>query len=95
VQSASLAWSSFRAARDGLEAEILHDGSLTELPTVARAAVEAALPHARERGDEEALEGIERILREGGGAERQRRAHAQNGDEGLLDLLVRETAEPL
>jgi carboxylate-amine ligase len=95
VPTDSLAWSSFRAARDGLEAEIFHEGSLVELPDVARAAVKMAEPHARELGDADALEGIERILHDGNGAERQRAAHARDGDEGLLDLLVRETSEPL
>jgi glutamate---cysteine ligase / carboxylate-amine ligase len=91
---APLEWSSFHAARDGLEAEILHGDALTPLPDVARAALDLARPHAAEAGDEDALEGIERILREGGGAERQRGAHGRGGAEELLELLVRETAEP-
>jgi hypothetical protein len=41
---------------------------------------------------EEPLDGIGRILAEGAGADRQRRAHADGGMEAVLDLLVRETA---
>jgi glutamate---cysteine ligase / carboxylate-amine ligase len=93
--AAALEWSSFRAARDGLGAEILHGGALAPLTDAARDALELALPHAREVGDDGALEGVERILREGGGAERQRAAHAKGGAEDLLEQLVEETAAPL
>ena len=49
-------------------------------------------PHARELGAEDALEGIERILREGGGADRQRAAHAEGGLDAVCAALVDATA---
>jgi len=38
------------------------------------------------------LDGIDRILADGGGADRQRRAHASDGISGVLRMLVAETA---
>jgi carboxylate-amine ligase len=87
----AVAESSFRASRDGIDAQILHGGRLVALAEVARATVEAVRGHARELGSDGALEGIERILREGGGARRQRAIAAAEGVEGLLERLVRET----
>jgi carboxylate-amine ligase len=87
--------SSFRAARDGLGATLLHDGALRPVPEIARAALERARPHARELGAEAELELVERLLAEGGGADRQRAAHARGGMPGLLRHLVDETAAPL
>lgn len=85
----ALHWSSFRAARDGLGSEILHRGRLRPLR-------EAAAELLRElRGEDPALEGVERILADGGGADRQRAAHARDGMPGLLRFLVDETARPL
>jgi carboxylate-amine ligase len=91
VPTEAIAWSVFRAARDGLEAEILHEGRLAPLRTVARAAAALALPHMSDGGSG-ALGWIERILREGGGADRQREAHRRGGMEAVLDALVEETA---
>jgi carboxylate-amine ligase len=48
-------------------------------------------PFAGELGADAALEGVERILREGGGAARQRAAHARGGMPALLDELARAT----
>jgi carboxylate-amine ligase len=87
----AVAESSFRASRDGLEATILHDGRLTPLVDVARATVESVRGHARELGSEAALDGIERILREGGAPARQRAIVADGGMDALLEWLVRET----
>jgi glutamate---cysteine ligase / carboxylate-amine ligase len=87
----AIGWSSFRATRDGLDAEVLMDGSLRPMPEVARSAVDAARPHARELGSEDALDGIERILREGGAARRQRAVAAREGVDGLVAELVAET----
>jgi carboxylate-amine ligase len=87
----ALAESSFRASRDGVEATILHDGRLTPLPAVARAAVATVRGHARDLGSEDALEGIERILREGGAPAGQRAVVAAEGMDALLEQLVRET----
>jgi carboxylate-amine ligase len=87
--------SSFRAARDGLAATLLHDGSRRPVPEIARAAVARARPFAREVGAEDQLELVERILRDGGGADRQRAAHARGGMPALLEHLVGETAADL
>ena len=83
----ALAWSSFRAARDGLEAEILCGERIVALPDAARATLEQVRPYA-----EDAIEGIERILREGNGADRRRRAAARGGVAAMLAELVEETA---
>jgi len=84
--------SSFRAARDGLDATLWHDGALRPAVEVARAALALARPHARELGSEGALEEVERLLAEGNGAARQRAAHDRGGLPALLDHLVEETA---
>jgi glutamate---cysteine ligase / carboxylate-amine ligase len=89
--SEAIAWSSFRAAQDGLGARVLHDGRVAPLREAAEAALERARPHARELGSLAALEGVERILREGNGADRRRAAHARGGVPAMLDELVRET----
>ena len=85
---------SFTAARDGLRARLPMDGALRSVPEVARAALERARPYAAELGSADALEGIERILAEGNGADRQRAAHARGGMPALLDLLVAEAEAP-
>ena len=91
VPSEALGWSSFRAARDGTAAAILDGGALRPLATVARETVARVRPFARELGDEDALDGIERILEQGGGAGRQRRAHALGGFREVLATLVADT----
>jgi carboxylate-amine ligase len=85
---------SFTAARDGLRARLPMDGALRPVAEVARAALERARPHAAELGSGDALEGIERILAEGNGADRQRAAHGRGGMPALLDLLVAEAEAP-
>ena len=78
--------SSFRAARDGLGATLWHDGALRPVAEVA---------HATLRDLEgEGLEEIERMLADGNGAARQRRAHARGGMDELLATLVAEAAVP-
>jgi carboxylate-amine ligase len=94
VPTDAIEWSAFRAARDGLAAEILLGDRLVPLPEATRAAVELALPHARESGSDDALEGIDRILREGNGADRQRAAFEAGGMDAVLDLLIEETRAP-
>ncbi len=84
----ALHWSSFRAARDGLAARIIHRGSLTPLPQVARAVLDELNP-----GDP-ARDGVRGILADGTGADRQRAAHARGGMAGLLRFVVEETARP-
>ncbi len=90
----AIQWSGFRAMRDGLDAEIVHDGRLAPLREVARAAIDLAAAAAREAGAEDELGGIERILIEGNGADRQRRAHRAGGMPALLGSLVGETEAP-
>ena len=84
----ALHWSTFRAARDGLVAEILHRDRLRPLPEAARALV------AELGSNDPALDGVERILTDGSGADRQRAAHARGGMPGLLRYLADETARP-
>jgi len=87
----AIAMSTFRAARDGLDATVLDGDRLAPVPEVARATVERVRPIARELGDDAPLDGIERILETGGGAGRQRAAHSRGGMPALLEYLVRET----
>jgi carboxylate-amine ligase len=85
----ALHWSSFRAVRDGLDAELLFRGRLHR----AREAVRELLDELR--GEDDALEGVERILRDGGAPKRQREVHAHGGMPALLRHLADETARPL
>jgi len=83
----------FQAASHGLEAEILLDRDAPEPATdVGRRVIESVLPYARELGGAAALEEVERILREGNGADDQRRVHRKRGMPGLLDHLVEGTS---
>jgi hypothetical protein len=63
------------------------NGSILPLREVARRAVTIARPYA---GD--AVDGVERILTEGGGADRQRAVQERDGTKGLLAYLVERTA---
>ena len=83
--------SSFRAARDGIDATIWWRGAMRPIREVGADALELARPYARDLDGEDALEEIERILREGGGADRMREAHAAGGMPGLLARLADET----
>lgn len=76
--------SSFRAARDGLEATLWHDGALRPVREIAAATLRDL--------DGEGLDEIGRMLRRGNGAARQRGAHAAGGIDAALALLVEETA---
>lgn len=76
--------SSFRAARDGLGATIWFDGALRGVPDVAAKAVALARRHV----DAPELDHVDRIVREGNGADRQRAAHARGGMRAVLDLLA-------
>jgi carboxylate-amine ligase len=82
----------FQAASHGLEAEILLDEE-TPRPAreVARRMLDSIRPFARELGGEGALEEIERILREGNGADDQRRIHSKFGLKNILPRLVERT----
>jgi carboxylate-amine ligase len=79
-----IAESSFRAARDGVEATIWWRGALRPVREVGADALELARPYARELDGEDALLEVERILREGGGAARMRAAHAIGGLDEVL-----------
>jgi carboxylate-amine ligase len=91
VPSETIAWSAFRALRDGLDARIHHEGTLRRLPEAAQVAGELA---ASATGGEPALEGIGRILAAGNGAERHRRLARTRGVAGLVEELVAETTPP-
>jgi glutamate---cysteine ligase / carboxylate-amine ligase len=85
----ALHWSSFRAVRDGLDAELLFRGRLRPAREAARELLDDL------HGTDDALDGVERILREGGGPARQRAVRAQGGMAGLLRHLADETARGL
>jgi len=91
----ALTESSFRAGRDGLEATIWWEGALRPVPEVAAGALAVARPYARSQGTEDALDEIDRVVREGNGADRMRTAHAAGGMRAVLAGLVREAAEPV
>jgi carboxylate-amine ligase len=82
----TIAWSWFRATRDGLDADIAHGDRLVPLREVADETL-AALT-----GEDPALDGVEKILREGNGADRQRAAFARGGMRALLEHIAAETA---
>jgi glutamate---cysteine ligase / carboxylate-amine ligase len=79
--------SSFRAARDGLGATLWSEGALRSVPELA----ERALRLARRHRDVPELEEVERIVREGNGADRQRTAHERGGMPAVLAQLCAET----
>jgi glutamate---cysteine ligase / carboxylate-amine ligase len=82
--------SSFRAARDGLDATIWFDGALRSVPDVAARAVRLARRHR----DAPELDEVDRIVREGPGASRRRADHARDGMAAVLDGLVAELTAP-
>lgn len=86
--------SSFRAARDGIDATIWWRGALRPIREVGADALALARPYARDLDGEDALEEVERILRDGGGADRMRAAHASGGMDEVLTRLVAESLEP-
>jgi carboxylate-amine ligase len=85
----ALHWSSFRAVRDGLDAELLYRGELRPAREAARDLLDELA------GEDDALAGVERILSEGGAPARQRAVYAESGMSGLLRALVDETAQGL
>jgi carboxylate-amine ligase len=91
VPAEALHWSAFRAARDGLDASLVDDdGRVRPLRELAAEALAAARGVAGELGAD--LAGVERLLRDGGGAARARRVHEGGGMQGLLRDLVARTA---
>lgn len=87
--------SSFRASRDGLRARIWWRGGLRPVAEVAAAALRIARPYARQLGADGPLDEIERVVREGNGADRMRAARARGGLPAVLGLLREETAQGL
>ena len=88
----ALSWSTFRAARDGVDAEIVdEDGCVRPLREVARTLLSRLVMVAAELDAGESLDGIERMLAEGGGARRQRADHARGGMDGLVRGLSERT----
>jgi carboxylate-amine ligase len=86
-----LSESSFRAGRDGIDARLQRQGQFRPVRQIAAEALALARPAVREVGSDAALEEIERVLREGNGADRQRAAYANGGIPAVLDQLVAET----
>jgi carboxylate-amine ligase len=94
IQDEVVAESSFRAGRDGIAATLSDGDSLRPVREIAADALALARPHARELGFDAPLEEIERIVREGNGADRQRAAHGNGGMAAVLRRLVDESAGP-
>jgi len=90
----ALDWSSFRAARDGLDAEILdEDARVRPLREVARTLLSRLVMVAGELDCGDALEDVERLLTDGNGATRQRAVFERSGIPGLVrDLTARTLA---
>lgn len=81
--------SSFRAARDGLEATLYWDGALRPLGEIAAIALDAARAYSP---DPDSLEEVERILRKGNGADRMRAWFARGRMPAVLSGLVAEAS---
>jgi carboxylate-amine ligase len=95
VPGAEITEGSFRAGRDGLDATLRWDGAMRPLRDLAAEAIGHARGALRERGADGALVHVERILREGNGADRMREAYAAGGMRSVLGRLIGDTADPL
>jgi glutamate---cysteine ligase / carboxylate-amine ligase len=85
----------FRAARWGVRARLPdHRGNLRALPQVLAEAVALVRGPAADLGYEAELDGLRRLVETGGGAGRQRAAHAIGGMGTLLRGLAAATAGP-
>lgn len=95
VAREALEESYYQAGRYGLRARLMVDAA-TAAPAreVARRALAEVAPFARELGGEGALAEVERILREGNGADRQRRVHGRAGMPALLADLAERSRAP-
>lgn len=79
----------YQAGRHGLEARIMVDDEIAEpAREVARRVLEEVRPYAEQLRGEAALDEVERIVREGNGADEQRRIHCRGGIDGLLGYLA-------
>jgi carboxylate-amine ligase len=86
----------WRAAREGLDAQLLDDESdeLHGVRDMTEELLARLAPHARELSCEEHLEGVRDLLRAGNGALRQRLVYEANRDlEELMSEIVAATAE--
>lgn len=89
----ALAESSFQATRYGLEATLLdRRGEPAPARELAQECVQTAATVAGELGCEAELAHVGVILEQGSGADLQRQIHGEEGMDGLLAYLVRETA---
>jgi glutamate---cysteine ligase / carboxylate-amine ligase len=78
----------YQATRYGLDAKLLDDaGSRRPARALARGLLRRVAPFARELGCDAALGGVERILREGNGADLQRMVNARGGTHSVLTWL--------
>ena len=85
----ALAESSFQATRHGLGAVLLdRAGERVPARELARRTLDEAFAASGDLNCEEELRGIQTILEEGTGADRQRTIHSERGMDGLLDWLV-------
>jgi carboxylate-amine ligase len=92
ISREALEESYFQAASHGLDAEVLFDSAAPEpARRAARRMLDSVWPYARELGGETVMTEIERILREGNGADEQRRVFGEAGIDGLLDHLAERT----
>jgi carboxylate-amine ligase len=80
---------SFRACRDGLDARLLLDGRLLPARELAHHAIGIAGAYATELGCWDELMLLHRLIENGNGAERQRRAEREGG----LRLVLRRLAD--
>jgi glutamate---cysteine ligase / carboxylate-amine ligase len=95
LQDEVLGENEWMAARDGLEAHLIapdeESGSLALRDGIARL-LEVVRPIAESLGDGEALQGIERIVREGSAATRMRAVYERERNlQSVVDWLLQET----
>jgi glutamate---cysteine ligase / carboxylate-amine ligase len=82
----------FAATSQGLGARLLSEGGLRPVPELAREAVALASTHLADAGlGSDELEEVERIVTDGGGADRQRMAFDSGGIREVQAFLVAET----
>jgi carboxylate-amine ligase len=86
---------SFRALRDGVDARLSLGGPVRSVRDHAQYALDLAAGYAPALGATEHLAAMERLLVEGNGAVRQRRAFKRGGMRAVLEHLRRETMPPL
>ncbi len=83
----------YQAARDGLDARMSIGGPIQHVQGLARQALDLAGGYAHALGCSSSLVAVERLLADGNGAERQRRAFSRGGLRAVTAQLVAETNE--